>query len=84
MSDCQKLLAAVTLVEEAEVPRRTDREAVSTAMHSISERVQQLTSYCNVILVNDSLNNWYSARADRPPGSSGNAVSLIWCEMGRL
>ena len=48
---------------------------VTSSMVNLTERVKQLTAHCNVILVNDSLREWGSARGDR--GSTAPNVNAV-------
>ncbi len=72
-------MAAVAALEE-EV-RTTSRMGemsgpVTDSMATLTDRVKQLTSHCNVILINDSLREWSSALADRKTATPDtNAVS---------
>ena len=59
-------MTALMALEERDAPAGGMFEAcVVSAMSTLTERVKQLTAHCNLILVNDSLRDWYSSQADK-------------------
>lgn len=84
-SVCEKLMSAVVMLEQDQSRNKSSVEGVVSAMQSVTERVQQLTAHCNVILLNDGLRDLHAAQADRAEMAPGdvevNAVSLVGCVM---
>lgn len=84
-SVCEKLMSAVVMLEQDQSRNKSSVEGVVSAMQAVTERVQQLTAHCNVILLNDGLRDLHAAQADRAEMAPGdvevNAVSLVGCVM---
>ena len=55
---------AVVALEQDTFRSKEKVDGVVHAMHSVTERFQQLSSHCNVVLVNDSLRDWHAAQED--------------------
>ncbi len=74
-SECQKILSGMLALEEAgDTKRRETVDKVVTAMQSVRERIQHLTSYCNVTLVNDGLRDWHMSQIEKEFSSSGSVA----------
>ena len=84
-SECQRLLGAVAALEQEKLPRSPAvEEGVALALQALSDRVQQLSAQCSVMLVTDGLRDWDAAqadKADRPPRDDtvSSAVSADSC-----